>query len=334
MNTELYDQDSIYKRQLEAAAAFITEHDDFLVVSHIQPDGDAASSTYVTGYLLKQLGKSFTLINEGAIPAKFDYLWGSDLAINFSLREVNRQFQNVISVDCADFSRMGKISTLFDERVELLNIDHHPTNDRYGTSHLIKEDAAATVQILYDLALELQISPTKEFGACIYTGLLTDTGGFRYSSTSPRVMQIAASLLALGVQGAEIAEQVLERLTYAQIVVLQKALSTLAFSHNRQLAWLSVSLVDLEQTGASSEELDGLVNYPRNVEGVEVGMLFKEKEPGVVKVSLRSAGKVDVSRIAQSLGGGGHVRASGCTLNGTLEQAIMIMVQEVGKELK
>jgi phosphoesterase RecJ-like protein len=115
---------------------------------------------------------------------------------------------------------------------------------------------------------------------------------------------------------------------------MQKALSTLSFSHNRQLAWLSVSLGDLELTGASSEDLEGLVNYPRNVEGVEVGMLFKEKEPGVVKVSLRSAGKVDVSRIAQSLGGGGHVRASGCTVNGTLEQAIMIMVQEVGKELK
>jgi phosphoesterase RecJ-like protein len=334
MNTELHDQDSSYKRELRAAAAFIKEHNDFLVVSHIQPDGDAASSSYVTGYMLKQLGKSFTLINEGAMPAKFDYLWGSELAVDFSKQDFNRQFHNVISVDCADFSRMGKISTLFDDRAELLNIDHHPTNDRFGTCHLIKEDAAATVQILYDLALELNISPSKEFGACIYTGLLTDTGGFRYSNTSPRVMEIASSLLSLGVEGAVIAEQVLERLTYSQIVLMQKALSTLAFSHNRRLAWLSVSLRDLEQTGASSEDSDGLVNYPRNVEGVEVGMLFKEKEPGVVKVSLRSAGTVDVARIAQSFGGGGHVRASGCTVHGTLEQAIVIIVQEVGKELK
>jgi phosphoesterase RecJ-like protein len=334
MSTEFRDQEQAYKRQLQAAAGFIQQHDDFLVVSHIQPDGDAASSTYVMGFMLEQLGKSFTLINEGPMPAKFDYLWGSDLVVDFSKQEPDRQYHTVISVDCADFSRMGKISTLFDDRVELLNIDHHPTNDRFGTCHIIKHDAAATVQILYDLAMELKIALTLEFAECIYTGLLTDTGGFRYSNTSPQVLQIGANLLALGVQGSVIAEQVLERLTYSQIVLLQKALSTLDFSHNRQVAWLSVTLSDLEQTGTSSEDLDGLVNYPRNVEGVEVGMLFKEKESGVVKVSLRSAGKVDVARIAKALGGGGHVRAAGCTLNGTLEQSIMIMVQEVGKELK
>jgi phosphoesterase RecJ-like protein len=334
MSTDHQNQEDFFQRQLEAAAAFIIQHDDFLVVSHIQPDGDAASSTFAMGYLLKQLGKSFTLINEGAMPVKFDYLWGSDLVIDFSKHPLNRRYNKVISVDCADFSRMGKISTLFDDRVELLNIDHHPTNDRFGTCHLIKEDAAATAQILYDLAQKLRIAPTEEFGECIYTGLLTDTGGFRYSNTSPQVMQMGADLLALGVRGPHIAEQVLERMTYSQITLLQKALSTLAFSHNRQVAWLSVPLSDLQQTGASSEDLDGLVNYARNVEGVEVGMLFKEKEPGVVKVSLRSAGKVDVARIAQSLGGGGHIRAAGCTVNGTLEQAILIMVQEVGNELK
>jgi phosphoesterase RecJ-like protein len=333
MSTEFLDQEPSYKQQLKAAAAFINEHNDFLVVSHIQPDGDAASSTYVMGYMLERLGKAFTMINEGAMPTKFDYLWGSDRVIDFSRQQPDRPFHNVISVDCADFSRMGKISALFDDRAQLLNIDHHPTNDRFGSCQLIKEDAAATVQILYDLAAELLLSPTLEFGECIYTGLLTDTGGFRYSNTSPQVMQIGANLLALGVPGAVIAEQVLERLTYSQIVLLQKALSTLAFSHNRQLAWLSVTLDDLKQSGASSEDLDGLVNYPRNVEGVEVGMLFKEKEPGVVKVSLRSAGKVDVARIAQSMGGGGHVRAAGCTILGTLEQTILIMVQEVGKEL-
>ncbi|UJF35382.1 DHH family phosphoesterase [Paenibacillus hexagrammi] len=323
----------VYMQQLEAAAKFIEQHDDFLVVSHIQPDGDAASSTYVTGWMLQQLGKTFTMMNEGPMPSKFSFLWGSEQVKDFSKDTVNRKFQTIISVDCADFSRMGKISTLFDEQVELLNIDHHPTNDRFGTYHLIKHDAAATVQILYDLAIHMDLKPTKEFGECIYTGLLTDTGGFRYSSTSPEVMQIGANLLALGVKGSDIAEEVLERLTFSQIVLLQKALSTLSFAYDRKLAWLAVSLEDLAATGASSDDLDGLVNYPRNVEGVEVGMLFKEKDAGTIKVSLRSAGKVDVARVAQSLGGGGHVRASGCTIYGTLDEAIARMVEEVGKEL-
>ncbi|NOV03122.1 DHH family phosphoesterase [Paenibacillus planticolens] len=322
-----------YSQQLEAAAKFIEQHDDFLVVSHIQPDGDAASSTYAMGWLLSQLGKTFTLINEGAMPTKFSYLWGSDLVLDFGKEMPNRQFQTIISVDCADFSRIGRVSTLFDGQAQLLNIDHHPTNDRFGSCHLIKDDAAATVQILYDLAIHMNMNLNLSFGDCIYTGLLTDTGGFRYSNTSPEVMQMGANLLDLGVQGSEIAEQVLERVTYSQIVLLQKALSTLSFAHERKLAWLAVSLEDLEFTGASNEDLDGLVNYPRNVEGVEVGMLFKEKAPGIIKVSLRSSGLVDVAAIAQSLGGGGHVRASGCTIPGTLEEAVARMVQEVGSKL-
>lgn len=322
-----------YSQQLAAAAKFIEQHDDFLVVSHIQPDGDAASSTYATGWILKQLGKSFTMINEGAMPSKFSYLWGSDQVLDFGKEAPERLYQTIISVDCADFSRMGRISTLFDDQAQLLNVDHHPTNDRFGSCHLIKHDAAATVQILYDLAIHMKLVPNLEFGDCIYTGLLTDTGGFRYSNTSPKVMQMGATLLSLGVQGSVIAEQVLERVTYSQIVLLQKALSTLSFANDRKLAWLVVSLADLELTGASSDDLDGLVNYPRNVEGVEVGMLFKEKAVGVVKVSLRSSGLVDVAAIAQSLGGGGHVRASGCTIQGTLEEAVAKMVQEVGNEL-
>lgn len=321
-----------YRQQLAAAATFIEQHDDFLVVSHIQPDGDAASSTYATGWILKQLGKSFTMINEGAMPSKFSYLWGSDQVLDYGKEVPERLYQTIISVDCADFSRMGRISTLFDDQARLLNVDHHPTNDRFGSCHLIKHDAAATVQILYDLAIHMKLVPNLEFGDCIYTGLLTDTGGFRYSNTSPEVMQIGATLLSLGVQGSVIAEQVLERVTYSQIVLLQKALSTLSFANDRKLAWLAVSLADLELTGASSDDLDGLVNYPRNVEGVEVGMLFKEKSVGVIKVSLRSSGLVDVAAIAQSLGGGGHVRASGCTIQGTLEEAVAKMVQEVGNE--
>jgi phosphoesterase RecJ-like protein len=273
------------------------------------------------------------MINEGTMPSKFSYLWGSDQVLDYGMEVPERLYQTIISVDCADFSRMGRISTLFDDQARLLNVDHHPTNDRFGSCHLIKHDAAATVQILYDLAIHMKLVPNLEFGDCIYTGLLTDTGGFRYSNTSPEVMQIGATLLSLGVQGSVIAEQVLERVTYSQIVLLQKALSTLSFANDRKLAWLAVSLADLELTGASSDDLDGLVNYPRNVEGVEVGMLFKEKSVGVIKVSLRSSGLVDVAAIAQSLGGGGHVRASGCTIQGTLEEAIAKMVQEVGNEL-
>jgi phosphoesterase RecJ-like protein len=146
-------------------------------------------------------------------------------------------------------------------------------------------------------------------------------------------MNIAADMLKRGVKGHELAEHLLEKLTYPQISIIKRSLNTLAFAHNNQVGWLSVTLQDLAGSGASNDDLDGLVNYPRNVEGVEVGLLFKEREQGVVKVSLRSAGKVDVAQIAKSFGGGGHIRAAGCTVFGTLEDAIEQVVKEVGLAL-
>lgn len=322
-----------YEDQLAAAKHFIERHDDFLVVSHIYPDGDAASSTFAMGWILKHLNKRFTMINEGALPHKFDYLWGSDIITDYSSMPPDRTFDHVIALDCADYARIGKVQQLFNERMVMLNIDHHPTNDYFGTVHLIKTDAAATAEVLYDLAEKLQIPWTFELANCIYTGILTDTGGFRYSNTSPRIMQMAANLLQYGVSGHQLAEELLEKLTFSHIFLLKRVLSTLSFSPDNRIGWVSVTMEDIEQTKASNEDLEGLVNYPRNVEGVEVGILFKEIDKERVKVSLRSTGKVDVSAIAQELGGGGHIRAAGCTVAGALSDVIDQVVIKLGKVL-
>ncbi|OXM84714.1 DHH family phosphoesterase [Paenibacillus rigui] len=326
-----YSLPEAYSIQLQEAARFIQENDDFLVVSHIQPDGDAAGSTFAMAWMLTALGKRFTLINEGSIPDKFKYMAaGQHKVINLESDAVTEQFSHVISLDCADYSRMGKVHQGFSEQVTMLNIDHHATNDLFGTTNVVNASAAATVEILYDLSLELGIVFSHELNVCIYSGLLTDTGGFRYANTTPKVMQIAADMLQRGVKGHELAEHLLEKLTYPQITLLQRTLQSLSFAHNKQVGWLAVTLDDLAESGASGEDLDGLVNYPRNVEGVEVGLLFKERA-GIVKVSLRSAGRVDVAQVAKTFGGGGHVRAAGCAINGTLQEAIERVVKEVGK---
>ncbi|MVO99112.1 DHH family phosphoesterase [Paenibacillus lutrae] len=322
-----------YNEQLEAAKQFIEQYDDFLVVSHVQPDGDAISSTLAIGWLLHRLGKRYTLANEGDIPAKFNQLWGFEDIQTLSQLPENRHFSHVISVDCADFSRIGQVSQRFAESFELLNIDHHATNDRYGSCAVIQAQAAATVEIIYDLAKLFPFEADLDFGTCIYTGLLTDTGGFRYSSTTPKVMKTAADLLELGVKGSLLAEAYLERMTFEQIRILQRGLSTLNFHKQGKISSISVNTEDVAEIGASNEDMDGLVNYARNVEGVEVGLLFKQRDSSTVKVSFRSAGNVDVARIAQTFGGGGHVRAAGCTIKGTLEEAIRLVVEEVGNKL-
>ncbi|WP_199623263.1 DHH family phosphoesterase [Paenibacillus alkalitolerans] len=322
-----------YEDQLQAAARFIRNNDDFLVVSHVSPDGDAIGSTGAVGFLLQLLGKSYTLINEGRTPNKYQMLLGNQPIVDYSLETPSRRFGRVIAVDCADFARIGEVHNAFEPDVKLLNIDHHPTNDLYGNVNLVRPDAAATVEILFDLAQTLEIEWTQPLATSIYAGLLTDTGGFRYSNTTPNVFSIAEKMLRYGAEGAVLAELLLEKMTFPQIQLLREALSTLSFTEDRRIGWIVVSTDLLNRVGAADEDSEGLVNIPRNVEGVEVGLLFKQKDTNAVKVSLRSSGKADVSQIAKRLGGGGHVRAAGCTVEGTLNEVVDRLVEAVSAEL-
>lgn len=324
-----------YRQRLEEAKAFILNQDRFLVVSHVNPDGDAIGSTLAAGHMLEQLGKSFFMVNEGSVPAKFHMLPNSLKIGNFSATasESIPRFDCVIAVDCADFERIGEVRQWFPEGIPLLNIDHHPTNDGYGSVNVIRSEAAATAEVLYDLAGVLEIVWERPVAECIYTGLLTDTGGFRYSNTTPKVLNIASEMLTYGVNGNRLADQLLERLTFSQVAILRKALATLSFSPDKRIAWMAVTSEDIRETGTEGGDMDGLVNYPRNIEGVEVGLLFKQSDPDTFKVSLRSAGLADVASIAQRFGGGGHVRAAGCTVKGTLQEAVDRIVSEVGRAL-
>ncbi|MNZ53947.1 Bifunctional oligoribonuclease and PAP phosphatase NrnA [compost metagenome] len=322
-----------YEQSLQQTREFLLEHDDYLVVSHVQPDGDAVSSTLAVGWLLSCLGKKYTMLNEGPIPKRMEYLWHSDEIINMASSEPPRQYSNVICVDCADFQRVGLTHRYFAKDALILNIDHHPTNNGYGLVNLIKPDAAATAEILFDLLKTFEIEWDIDIATALYTGLLTDTGGFRYTNTSPKVMAAVSELLSYGVNGPELAETLLEEMTLPQIKILNKALNTLQLSPEGDIAWLYVTPEDMIECAAANEDLEGLVNYPRNIRGVEVGILFKVIHEHAVKVSLRSAGKVDVADLAQTFGGGGHTRAAGARIEATLEMAIAQVLEEVRRHL-
>ncbi|GIP33115.1 bifunctional oligoribonuclease/PAP phosphatase NrnA [Paenibacillus sp. J2TS4] len=319
---------------LEAAAQFIRNHDRFLVVSHLNPDGDAIGSTLAVGWMLEHMNKTFQMVNEDPIPPKYNFLWGSDQVGLISEMPEEERFDAIISLDCADIRRMGPLHNRIHPDTPLLNIDHHATNEGFGSCVWIEAEAAATAELLYDLVNELQIPWTTDLANCIYTGLLTDTGGFRYSNASPKVLLIASEMLGYGVKGSELANVLLEKMTYAHLVLLQKSLAKLSFAYDRKIAWISVTVEDTAEAQAVNEDMEGLVNYPRNIEGVEVGLLFKEIDNGTFKVSLRSNGKVDVARIAKSFGGGGHTLAAGCTLHGDLDQVTSQLIQEVGLALE
>lgn len=321
------------EREFRQAEQFLTERDNFLVVSHVQPDGDAVSSTLAVGWLLSCLGKKYVMVNEGSIPKRMEYLWQSEQIIDLSQTPLTESYKNVICVDCADFKRTGKSSLLFAEDAQILNIDHHPTNDGYGAYNLIVADAAATVEILFDLIRFMNQELNHDVATAIYTGLLTDTGGFRYSNTSPKVMEIASQLLEYGVDGPGLSEMLLEQMTLPQLRLLTRALNGLQISEDGKISWVSVTDEDLNLTGAIHEDMEGIVNYPRNIQGVEVGLLFKVINDNAVKVSMRSTGKVDVASVAQSFGGGGHVRAAGARIEGTLDSVVPRVIEQVKQQL-
>ncbi|BCU82053.1 phosphoesterase RecJ-like protein [Polycladomyces abyssicola] len=320
--------------QLEAATRFVQDADRFLVVSHVNPDGDAIGSTLAVGQILKQLGKRYVMINESAIPQKYQFLPDCNQIRSPEDLRTEAPFSHVIAVDAADADRMGECRKVFARDVHILNIDHHATNDRFGTVNVVIPDAAATAQVLYDWVESMGLEWTQELATCIYTGLLTDTGGFRYANTTPRVMNQAAHLIDRKVEAHRIAEEVLETTTLAHLQLLRKALETLRLSKDGQIAWMWIRRRDIEATGAKEEDWDGIVNYARNVMGVDVGILFREVNEKTIRVSFRSRRIVDVGALAQTLGGGGHARAAGCTIMGSAGEVERQVLQKVASALR
>lgn len=316
----------------QQAADFIDTYDTFLVVSHVQPDGDAIGSTLAMAHLLKQRGKQCILTNDSPIPKKYLFMDMTEQIVSWNAAK-KAHFDAVISVDCADRLRLGAVETVLQENYPLLNIDHHPTNDHFGHVNVVLDDKSATAEILYHLTQYLQLTWDRAFAEAVYTGVMTDTGGFRYTNTSSSSMELAAHLLRFGVNPGEIAERVFENISHAKVEILKVALNSLAISDDGKIAWITITAEQMKQTGAKEEDLGGIVNFARNVEGVEVGILFKQLDVYSVKASLRSRDKVDVSKIAQKLGGGGHARAAGCTIEGSLSEVKQTLLEATREAL-
>jgi phosphoesterase RecJ-like protein len=296
---------------------------EILVVSHVNPDGDAIGSTLAVGEILQSMGIPVSLVNESPVPDKMTFLPGADKILMPSDMK-NKRFPVVIAVDAADISRVGICQQLFDNEAIILNIDHHATNDRFGFVNMIKDDAAATVEILYDWAKYLNISISNRLATFLYAGLLTDTGGFRYSNTTSYTLRIAAELLDLGAEAYELSERLLETISTSYLEQLKESLASMQIVLDGKVAYLT----------STEEDNEGLVNFARNIEGVDVGILFRPKDEEHMKVSLRSRHLIDVSEIALSLGGGGHARAAGCTIKGNMDEVVGIVIQKLKEALE
>lgn len=295
---------------------------NIIVITHVNPDGDALGSMTAVGLLARQWGKNVTLAVDDGIPERFRYL----AMANAVIAEVPKStdFDLLIAVDCGDLDRLGNSYSDLPKPISIINIDHHVTNTYFGELNLVPATTSSTAEVLVELFAELNVEITADIAKSLLTGMVTDTLGFRTSNVTPRTLKIAGDLMAAGANLPSITMQALNLRDYSTIQLWRVGLNNLQLEAG--LAWSSISFDQKQSVGHDGTGNGGLVSMIANIKEAAMATVLVESEPNVIRVGLRSRPPYDVSQIAIELGGGGHPQASGCTLRMDLESAETLVV--------
>jgi phosphoesterase RecJ-like protein len=308
---------------IERLASHFTAGRRVALSTHINADGDGCGSEAALARLLAQRKMLVKIVNPTPWPSLFDFLLGE--AVVEASAKGPRALAGIdllIVADISDVKRLGSLTdTVRKLTVPRLVIDHHvPSDDPAGDVILSDTTACATGELVYDLARVLDLEITPEIARGLYTAILTDTGSFRFSNTSPRCLAIAAELLTHGVNPEEMYQRVYANAPLGRVRVLAEALTTLEVDAEHGLSWLSLTAGAVDRHDVKSEDLDGIVEHARSIMGTRMALFFRDLGHGKIKVSFRSTGDVDVNHFARRFGGGGHAKASGAMVAGTLEE--------------
>ncbi|MEP6832202.1 MAG: bifunctional oligoribonuclease/PAP phosphatase NrnA [Gemmatimonas sp.] len=290
--------------------------------THINADGDGCGSEVGMAHLLTQLGLHVRIVNPTPWPAMYDFLLPG---VQDCTREGVAALHDIdllLVLDINDVRRLGILAeTVRALKVPIAVIDHHTAGDEpIGSVCFADTTACATAELVYDFATVLHLNITPAVAQALYCAILTDTGGFRFSNTSPRCHTVAAALLSAGVDPEETYRRIYAQVSVGKLRLLRDALGTLEVDPELPLAWISVEDGAVEKYGVTNEELDGIVEHPRSLAGTQLAIFFRDLGHGKVKISFRSTGSVDVARFARNYGGGGHAKASGALLAGTMAE--------------
>lgn len=306
---------------------------DIVICCHIDPDGDAIGSLLGLGLTFKNQGRKVQLVSPDGIPLNLRFLPGAnETATNFN---TSSDRIAAIVLDCGDLDRLGPIAQEVGVLDCIINIDHHPTNTLFGTINWVDPKASATAEMVFYLLQDLSIPVSKNAATCLYAGIHTDTGGFRYQNTTAQVHQVAQQLIQAGVKPWEVVDRIYDTKSLSQIRLLQEALARLQVTSDGRIAWISLPQQVLKS--CNEDDTSGLINYPRMIAGTELAILLKEDDNGQVRIGLRSRELIDVGLLAHGLGGGGHPRAAGCVLPGPLasaEKKVLAVAQQALQEAK
>src|SRR5437879_4165104 len=292
------------------------------LTTHVNADGDGVGSEVALWHLLTARGLQTAIANPTSIPERFHFLVprGADHS-----ERAEREIESadvVIVLDISDTSRLGDLARSIRHSHSVACIDHHVSGGSLPSGpRLVAPEAAATAELVFDFASALEWPLSPEAARALYVGILTDTGAFRFANTTPRVLHVAGALLERGVEPESIYESVYASAPEGRVRLMTEVLQTLVVEGERGLAWVTVPPDALHRHGTTADDLDGIVEYPRSIAGVRLALLFRQLANGRVKVSFRSLGDVDVAELAHRFGGGGHRKAAGASLDGTLAEA-------------
>jgi phosphoesterase RecJ-like protein len=315
-----------------AFRAFIDAHDDFLILSHIDPDGDALGSSLGLEWALLSIGKTVVTANESPVPANLRFLPGWE-RIRLA-GELTGPYRSVFALDCSSLDRVGAAGlALVAPDAHVACVDHHAGSSGFGEPRLVNVDASATAELIYEILDDYGMPITPETAGCLYTGIASDTGAFRFKNTTPRVFRLAARLTERGADPSLIAEALYGRRSSGALRILGLALASLESRAGGKVSALTISRAMFDEARATPEDADGIVQYAQSVNGARVGVLLQETAPGEVRISFRSDGTIDVNLVAGRFGGGGHRNAAGARLRGELavvrESVLLALEQAV-----
>lgn len=321
----------------EEVVKIIRRYSKFLITTHVNSDGDGIGSEAALSSMLRALGKEVVIINPTPVPENYRFLDREGSIKLFSKEHIRllNETEAAFVLDISNWERIGELGTLIKESKAIkICIDHHISNNGFADINIIDEKASSTGEIIYDLAQSMGIALDRSAMDGLYAAILTDTGSFRFSNTSAKVHLIVSHLIGKGVSPDEIYEKIYETRSFSRMKVLGLALSDLKLECSGKVAWFCVTQEMMNKFNLQADETEGFVNQLNYINGVEVSLFFFESGDNEIKVSLRSKRNVDVNAIASKLNGGGHARASGIRMNGSLKNAIEKVLAEVKKEIK
>jgi len=320
--------------QIQKINREIVKAKKILIASHQNPEGDAIGSTLALYHHFSS-GRKIQMLNLDKLPYFLEFLPGSE-KIFHSLEHIRPDFELAIIVDCTDPTRVGANFWELLKGKKVINIDHHESNRFFGELNFVQPEISSTGEIIFTLLKNSGKKLSARTATCLYTAIMMDTGSFRYSNTSKNTLAIASELVALGAKPGEISKQVYENHPPAWLKLISMALSTHQISASGKRAEMTLTSAMFRKSGAGKEMSEGLINYLMMLRGVEVGILYRQISKNKYKVSFRSAGKVNVAKLSEALGGGGHKQAAGATMEGNLKDIqarVRILVDDVIKKL-